>query len=422
MFISSTQRESRLAGRLVLLLGLGAAVNPAWADDATVVPAVEHQLGNAHSVAFSRDGRLVSAGFGGPATNRIPVQANGGYVVIWEAETGKVVQSSGEYGDIINLQFTSDNKAWLHSRVYTPGDSVDDNVSCLMHIADGKVLRRWSTSNSFVAAVSPVGHQIAIAEGREICRIYDSTSPAQTAADPRGLSVADSYSGRCLAFSPDGATLVAVHGVLEPIVKADGTIARGRAIRTKGLTVFDSANWTARQSSVSDELLGCTALDVSRDGRWIATGHAQGIVRVWDGRTLQKSHELNLHTDTAVLPRFAPDGLTLAVLTQPANSPVWRYADTPSGFEFGREQVGTACELVIYQTDGFAELRRFRFQDGTFRTYHANGPRESLNPARMAFSPDGKQILVGCNGVVLIDAETGKIVRQYDLASVAPRP
>jgi len=414
-----TRLVSRRAGWLVVLLSLGAAVLPSWADEAIVVPAVEHQLGNAQSVAFSRDGRLVAAGFGGPATRRIPVQPNGGNIVVWEAETGKVVKTTGEYGDIINLQFTQDSQAWLHSRVYTPGDSVDDNVTRLTGILDGDdgaMARRWFGHGSHVAVASPVNGQVAIVEGRDICRIYDSAIPDQPSEEARSLSVADSYSGQCLAFSPDGAILIAVHGVLEQIVRDDGTIAPGRAIRTKGLTVFNSASWTVRSSIVSDKLLGCSAVDVSRDGRWIATGHAEGIARVWEGQTLKLSHELNLHTDTAVLPRFSLDGRTLAVLTQP----VWRDAKTPGGLEIGRQQAATPCELVLHDTDGFGLQRRFRFEDGAFRTYHANRQKESLNPARLAFSPDGRQILVGCNGVVLLDAKTGKIVRQFRLPNGAP--
>lgn len=405
---------------LCLLSAWGAAAISSLADEVTSVPAVEHRTGNAQSVAFSRDGRLVAAGFGGPATRRIPVRADGGMIVIWETATGDVVRTSREYGDIINLRFSHDGKAWLHSRVYTPGDSVDDNVSCITSISDGSLIRRWSGHDSHVAASSPTGGQIAIAQGRDICRIFDASRPDQPPADARSLSVADSYTGRCLAFSPRGELLVAVHGVLEPIVRDDGKPARGRAIRTKGLTIFNATSWTVRTSTVSDELLACTALDVSRAGRWIATGHARGIVRVWDGQTLQLSQQLNLDTETAVLPRFSPDGRTLAVLTQPANSPVWRYADTPSGFEFGRRQVGTTCELVLYDTAGYGVRRHFRFQDGTFRTYHANRPQESLNPSRLAFSPDGRQILVGCNGVILLDTDTGRIVRQYGLPNAAP--
>jgi WD40 repeat protein len=394
--------------------------NIGFADDVIYVPVRRHHLGNAHSVAFSADGRWVAAGFGGPSNGRFPLEPRGGGVIVWDAKSGKQMQAQGEYGDIIGLHFLADGNAWLHSRVYTPGDSVDDNVSRLVSVETGKTLHRWSWHDTHVAAVSPAKPIVAVVGGRELCRVF-TLIDGKVSEDFLPISLEDSYNARCLAFSVDGGTLAAVHEVLEPIVRDDGTVATGRAIRVKGLAVFETEKWTLRERAIDERLRDCTAVAVSRDGRWIATGHGKGIARIWNGLTLEQTRELDLKTAAAVLPRFSPDGARLAVLTQPANSSTWEYANPPSGFKFGREQVGTSCDLVLYDTTEFVPQRHFRFADGTFRTYHANRPRESLNPARLAFSPDGKQLLVGADGVVLIDAQGGHIVRQFDAVKVSER-
>lgn len=386
------------------------------AGEVVVIAPQEHNRENAHSVAFSADGSLVAAAFGGPPNAKFPLQPRGGGVMVWEAESGRLVQSYGEYGDIIQLAFTHDDKAWLHSRMYTPGDSVDDNLSCLVDVVSGARLRRWNSRDTHVAAVSPTAGHLAVVDSRDICQVYAWTG-SNVEDDPRPLAFEDAYKARCLAFSADGQRLVAVHGVLEPIVRSDGTVSKSRAIRVKGLAAFDVKTWTPSYRTTSDSLKHCTAVAVARGGRLIATGHSEGVVMVWDTLAQTPPRRLDLQTTAAVLPRFSPDGRLLAVLTQPANSPTWKYSDTPSGFEFGRRQVDADCELVIFDCRDFARQRHFRFADGVFRTYHANRPREALNPARMAFSPDGKRLLIGCNGVVLLDAETGAVVRQFDTAA-----
>ncbi|TWT38624.1 WD40 repeat domain-containing protein [Blastopirellula retiformator] len=400
---------------------LAATANFAVAEEPVVAPAARHQQGNAQSVAFSPDGRLVAAGFGGPVVTRDKQRVKQGRIVVWEAATGKLVHQVEAYGDVVGLQFASDGRSCLVSRVYTPGDSVDDNVSRLIPIGDGEETRLSFGRMSYLATLSPTSGQFAIVKGRDIAQVFDSLAADEMMGEVHELSIVDSYSASALAFASDGKTFAAVHGRLEPILRKDGTLAlRARAIRNDVLTLFETTTWSVQDSVVNEELLDCTALAVSRDARWIATGHPGGIARVWDGRTLQKKEEMNLQAETAVLPRFAPDGKRLALLTQPSGGLTWRRSQTPSGFTFERQWNQTPCELALYEAKEFQLQRTFRLEDAAFATYHANRPRASLNPARLAFSPDGNSILVGCNGVTLLDAETGETIRQFDLPHEAP--
>ncbi len=398
---------------LITWADITAAQDDQVLPEPTVIPAQPHALGNAESVAFSPDGVLVAAGFGGASSGRFPLKPTDGGVAVWETATGKRILLAGEYGDIVRLEFSNDGKSLHYGRVYTPGDSVDFDAVVLLDVAGGKVLKQWD--RGYVGAASPTASRVVVAQGTGICHAYD-LNRLDAEEDAREVIMENARHAQCLAFSPDGTVFAAVHEVLEPFVRSDGTInPTARAIRLKGLAVFDAATLAVRQTTLNDELPTCTALSVSPGGTLLATGHKDGVVRVWGGAPLAEKRKLDVASASYACPVFSPDGKLLAVLTQPANSPTWRYAPTPSGFEYGRQQQGTTCELVFYDTQTFQPVRRWHFEDGTFRTWHANGHRASLNPRRLAFSPDGKHVLIGCDGVLLIEVETGKIVRQFDV-------
>jgi hypothetical protein len=38
----------------------------------------------------------------------------------------------------------------------------------------------------------------------------------------------------------------------------------------------------------------------------------------------------------------------------------------------------------------------------------------AFNPARLAFSPDGRPLLVGGSGLTLFDRATGDVIRRFD--------
>ena len=74
--------------------------------------------------------------------------------------------------------------------------------------------------------------------------------------------------------------------------------------------------------------------------------------------------------------------------------------------------------MVFIDTDTLRERQRWRFLDGSYRTWYARFGRDTTEPeyntARFVYSPDGKYFLAGCNGVVLVDVASGKVVRQFD--------
>jgi len=381
------------------------------------IAAAKHQMGNAQSVAVSPDGSLVAAAYGGASNGRFPLKPTDGGIAVWKTDTGERVQFIGEYGDIVSLAFTADNKSLLYGRIYTPGDSVDDNVIVLADVDSGKLLQRWwRQGRDYVCDASPTTDLLLLENGTNICQLLSITDVRAGKLEGTLLKFDDSYSSRCLAFAPDGEFFAAVHGILEPAFDGDGAVKPNvKLIRNKGLTLFSADKSATLKRIVSDDLLDCTAVTVSPAGKWIATGHKQGVVRIWNGKDQTPTYKLSLPTEAYVRPVFSPDGSQLAVLTQAAASRTWKYAETPSGFEFGERQDGATCEVIFYETESFKPVRHWRFPDGVFRIWHANRPLASLNPQRIAFSPDGKQLLIGAGGVTLLDIETGKTVRQFDV-------
>jgi WD40 repeat protein len=377
----------------------------------------KHRMGNAQSVAVSPDGTLVAAAYGGASNGRFPLKPTDGGIAVWKIDSGEPVQFIGEYGDIVSLSFTTDNKSLLYGRVYTPGDSVDDNVTVLADIESGQSLHRWRCmGGGCVCDTSPTADLLLIENGARICQTLSSADVRAGKTDGTPLDFEGSFAPRSLGISPDGKYFAAVHAILEPIFDDAGVVKPNvKSIRNKGLALFAMDKFEARLRIVNDDLLDCTSVTVSPNGKWIATGHKQGVVRVWNGKEQTPTHKLTLPTEGYVRPVFSPDGSQLAVLTQSAVSRTWKYADTPSGFEFGERQDGATCEVIFYETESFTAVRHWRFSDGLFRTWHANRPLAALNPQRIAFAPSGKQLFIGAGGATLLNIESGQIERQFDV-------
>ena len=384
--------------------------SPQSGTQSQIIPAWKHTGDNAQSVAISPNGKWIAAAFGGPSNGRFPLEPRGGGITIWDADNGKPLHKVGEYGDVVRLEFTHDSQALLYGRVYCPGDSIDFDDVVLLNVARGKQLQRWN--RVYVSAASPTSPQILTAQGGGICNAFE-LNDLHIPGNDRKVEMTDSHPARCLAYTPEGSMFVAVHPVLEPFIGKDGVVKPNvHSVRLKGLAVFDAESMALQRKTSSNELQTCTEVDVSRNGKLIATGHAKGVVRVWDGSSLAMIQELSLKTADSVCPRFSLDGRQLAILSQPANAPRRLDPVGAGGIQPGPEQPGTTCELVFYETNKFQVQRRFVFEDGAFALYA--GRRESLNPRRLAFSADGRHLLIGCNGLVLIETETGKIVRQFD--------
>jgi WD40 repeat protein len=152
--------------------------------------------------------------------------------------------------------------------------------------ADGEPLRAVAANGPVQAlAWSPDGRRIATATGGQVVRLWDPETGAEAG---RASVVADPAAG--LAFAGTGRLAV----------------ASGRQVR-----IWDLA--ANREGRALDHPFPVSRLAVSRDGRHLATGEANGLVNLWDLAT-GESRGRNGGPRAAVRSlEFSPGGKTLAV-------------------------------------------------------------------------------------------------------------
>eukprot|EP00913_Durusdinium_trenchii_P008989 g8455.t1 len=182
---------------------------------------------------------------------------------------------------------------------------------------------------------------------------------------------------------------------------------------------------TASQTLQFDPL-EVRSIDVSRDGKWMATGHGRwttkGAVRLWDWKTRQELASFPAEKGIASV-KFSPDGTLLA----------------SAGWDFVIEVRDVKTRKVITSINAFNTVSHLAFSpDGKLLASVSEGkefrlwdPRtgkevgkfegETFRMQRVVFSPDGKLIAVGGgnrtnprNGIVAVyDVKTRKQIQIF---------
>lgn len=141
-------------------------------------------------------------------------------------------------------------------------------------------------------ASSPWAPVIAVAAANQILLYH-----ADPEAEKRLLGIVSWENGQpvTLRFSRDGSRLIA---------------GGGRAAASGNFIVWDVATGK-RELNVGDELDSVLAVDLSADGKQVATGGPERVVRLYsldDSNTEQTPTELREHTDWVTAVEFSPDG------------------------------------------------------------------------------------------------------------------
>ncbi|MGD9647781.1 MAG: WD40 repeat domain-containing protein, partial [Pirellulales bacterium] len=292
-----------------------------------VVPHIADAGPNAQCVALSADGQLVAAAYGGPTNHRFPLQPRGGGIAIYQRATGKRLHFVAEYGDIIQLQFSADGRALVYTRLYTPGDSVDDNVTVVLDTKTGAARQRWRVGEvaaSVSASAAKDGDQaglVAIRGGGSV-ELYDLKELAK-------VQQLDQLSARVIALSPKAERLAAI------------TLNR----EGPSLRIIESATSRDLCSASDDDLRTALVLEWSADGKLLATGHAQGLAKLWRAEDLELLHTFAVETAAHVRPVFATASDALWLFSQPVQGVRWSYdRQAASGFKFESQRLETDAE------------------------------------------------------------------------------
>jgi WD40 repeat protein/tRNA A-37 threonylcarbamoyl transferase component Bud32 len=165
---------------------------------------------------------------------------------------------------------------------------------------------------------------------------------------------------------------------------------------------------------------GVLAVAFSPDGRRLASGSADGALKVWDRRALRETHTLRGHTGAVAAVAFSPDGKTLASGGADGAVRIWNPASgdrlaTLRGHAAGVTGVAfdpTGRRLV--STGGEPWSGELKLWDLTRRKAVLNRTWHNLLAA-VAFSPDGKLVAAASHdgSVTAWDAATLTRVRTF---------
>jgi WD40 repeat protein/tRNA A-37 threonylcarbamoyl transferase component Bud32 len=408
-----------------------------------------------NAVAFSPDGSTIASA------------GDGGIVFLWDRKTAEVRAKLDAGGsDVWTLAYSPDGTlvAWsgfddkIHVRnvlsgkqkweragggaglwvlrfspegKYLAAGGADGNIR-ILNAADGseeRVLRRHrhpvlclAYSRNGFALASGAG-SVGGKEPGELV-LWDMTKSGGDPAELRGHESAV----RCVAFSTDGKTLAS----------GDGFVDQGGGLGAGSLRLWDAESGRAKAVNSGPEVSVC-CLAVSPDGVSMASGGADGQVRLRDAVTGQERSTLSAQTPgnhqfrmvfrkqdinmpiarsagragSVLAIAFSPDGNALVCCGTDGTARLWELGGGPQ-IAVLRGQ-GHKVTALAWRPDG----QQFATADtlGWVRRWDAVTGQELLAPAdlkvegtALAFSPDGKTLAAGTDdGMVrLLDAETGQ--------------
>ena len=233
---------------------------------------------------------------------------------------------------------------------------------------------------------------------------------------------------RSVAFSPDGRRLAVASGIGIWLYDAEGvgapvllhaagevhslaffrngTILAGVGPGDDGVVLWEAG--TGREIAALGR--GSRCLAISPDGTTLASGSAEGAVRLWDVTTRSHTATLEEHSGLVNSLAFSPDGATLASGSDDNTVKLWDAGTgantaTLSAHRDGVNSVAFSPDgrMLASCSDSAIELWDVGFETNTATLLPHTGPFRSV-----AFSPDGGNLACGfgAGAILLWDVAT----------------
>lgn len=266
----------------------------------TSVP-LGHPEGQVDAVAFDpRGGRLATG-----IAERRAATAFDDTVSVWDvADAERLIHVGGEADAIAGCSFFRNIVDWAHDGTFVTSTSHDFTVS-LIDPDNGRTLHTFAPHANTVldTAISPDDRLLVTSGDDSTMRVWDLQSKDLIAEHE--VTMGGYWS---MAFLPDGNSLV-VSDIIGSISVVD--VVSGETTMT-----FDGRK--LRRASIA----------VSPDGRLVAAGGDDSVVRLWSTETGKMLGDLVGHTGPVKAVVFFDDGQRLVSGSYDGTAIVWRYATT----------------------------------------------------------------------------------------------
>jgi len=224
--------------------------------------------------------------------------------------------------------------------------------------------------------------------------------PAQDDTLELALTLTHPETVRGVSFSPDGKRIAS--GCGDRIVRIWNASDGKQMLALKG------------------HRLCVTVVRFSPDGKWIASGGSDGTVRIWDaatGRQLRSIVEGTQIRDVA----FSADGKRIAsVSVHDRTVTVWNIASGKISFSLTGPREWQWIDSVAFSPDG--KWLATGSYNGTIQLSDALTGRELRTVATrlgvfrgLAFSPDSKQLAASGSGLTLWRVDTGQQIARFTI-------
>jgi WD40 repeat protein len=348
-------------------------------------------------VAFSPDGKLLASAGGN--------YGQAGEVKVWDMATGRELLCLRGHKDLVScVAFSPDGRrlASANGGVFSQGEIK------IWDVAGGRVLRSIPGHSAPVRglAFSPDGRQLASFGGGfgprgnplpgEV-KVWDAADERQLLRIPGNEAADWFYASGGVAFSPAAAE------TQRRLAFVDGHTIRVCDPAT-GKDLFRLGQHPYLVNSVA----------YSPDGRRLASGSSDGVVKVWDADRGKETVAFH-HADGIMSLAFSPDGRRLVAAAGNKIVKVWDVTTQKETLVLrGHKDSVTS---VAFSPDGWRLASGSA--DGAVKVWDATAPAEAvtLEPpfgsiTDIAFDPDGRKLAVaGDDRVVrVVDTTTGMAV------------